>query len=87
MNALTKIVHHNQFYISVFFSMMDALIKATGPSQPVSYQSVFFTGCHTKVKEPSLPYYLPIAEGRIVGYIPFSRVSALCEMLTALSRF
>ena len=27
----------------------------------------FLTGCHTKVKEPSLSYFLPIAGGRIVG--------------------
>ena len=35
---------------------------------PTGFQfRVFFfseTGCHTKAKEPSLPYYLPIAEGR-----------------------
>ena len=45
------------------------------------------TGCHTKIKEPSLPYYLLIGEGRIVGCISFFRVLALCEMQTALSRF
>ena len=33
--------------------------------------SFFQTGCQTKVKEPSLSYYLPIAVGRIVGLIPF----------------
>ena len=33
---------------------------------------VFFsTGFHTKVNEPSLPYYLLIARGRIIGCIPF----------------
>ena len=31
------------------------------------------------VKEPSLPYYLPIAGGR-VGFIPSLRVLALSEM-------
>ena len=31
-------------------------------------------------EEPSLPYYLPIAGGRIIGFIPFSRVLVLCEM-------
>ena len=29
------------------------------------------TGCHTKVKETSLPYYLSIAWDRIVGLIHF----------------
>ena len=28
----------------------------------------------------SLPYYLPIAGGRIIGFIPFPRVLVLCEM-------
>ena len=41
------------------------------------------TGWHTKVKEPSLLYYLSIAEERIVRFIPFPRVLALCEMQTA----
>ena len=41
---------------------------------------------HTKVKEPSLPYCLFIAGGRIIGYMPFPRVLALCEMQTSLFR-
>ena len=48
--------------------------------------SFFWTGCRTKVKEHSLPYYLPIAGGRIIGFIPFSRVLVLWEMQSALSR-
>ena len=39
----------------------------------------FWTGCYTKVKELSLPYYLPIA-----GFTPFLQV--LREMQTASSR-
>ena len=34
--------------------------------------SFSWTGCHTKFKERSLQYYLPIARERIVGFIPFS---------------
>ena len=34
----------------------------------------------------SLPYYLPIAGGRIIGFIPFPRVLALCEMQTPSPR-
>ena len=41
------------------------------------------TSCHTKAEEPSLPYYLPIAGGRIIGFIPFPRVLVLCEMQSA----
>ena len=42
--------------------------------------SFFKTGCLTKAKEPSLLNYLPIAGGRIIGFIPFPRVLTLCEM-------
>ena len=34
----------------------------------------------TKTEEPSLPNYLPIAGGRVIGFIPFPRVLVLCEM-------
>ena len=38
------------------------------------------------VEEPSLSYYLPIAGGRIIGFIPFPRVLVLCEMQSVSSR-
>ena len=44
------------------------------------------TSSLTKAKEPSLPYYLPIAGGRIIGFIPFPRVLVLCEMQSVSSR-
>ena len=44
------------------------------------------TSCLTKAEEPSLSYYLPIAGGRIIGFIPFRRVLALCEMQSVSSR-
>ena len=44
------------------------------------------TSCLTKAEEPSLPYYLPIAGGRIIGFIPFPRVLVLCGMQSVLSR-
>ena len=40
----------------------------------------------TNAKIPSLPYYLPVAGERIVGFIPFTRVLALCETQTDSSR-
>ena len=43
------------------------------------------TSCPTKAKEFSLPYYLPIAGGRIIGFIPFPRVLVLCEMQSVSS--
>ena len=46
----------------------------------INYHSNYFTN------ETSLPYYLPIAGGRIIGFIPFPRVLALCEMQTVWSR-
>ena len=42
--------------------------------------SIYSTSCLTKAEEPSLPYYLPIAGRRIIGFIPFPRVLVLCEM-------
>ena len=44
------------------------------------------TSCLSKAEEPSLPYYLPIAGGRIIGFIPFPRVLVLYEMQSVLSR-
>ena len=44
------------------------------------------TSCLTKAEEPSLSYYLPLAGGRIIGFIPFPRVSVLCEMQSVSSR-
>ena len=44
------------------------------------------TGCQTKVKEHSLPYYLLSNGRRIVGFIPFPRILAQCEMQTNSSR-
>ena len=42
--------------------------------------SFSYTSCLTKAEEPSPPYYLPIAGGRMIGFIPFPRVLVLCEM-------
>ena len=46
-----------------------------------------YTSCLTKAEEPNLSYYLPIAGGRIIGFIPFPRVLVLCEMQSVSSRF
>ena len=37
----------------------------------ISGFSFFYTHYHTKFKDLSLPYYLTITGGRIVGFIPF----------------
>ena len=42
--------------------------------------SFSYTSCLTKAEEPSLPYYLPIAGGRIIGFKPSPRVLELCKM-------
>ena len=40
--------------------------------------SFSLTSFPTKAEEPSLPYNLPIAGGRIIGFIPFSKgISAM----------
>ena len=48
--------------------------------------SFSYTSCLTKAEEPSLSYYLPIAGGRIIGFICFPRVLVLCEMKSVSSR-
>ena len=58
-------------------------LNLTGLNSEFSFSEA---GHYTKVKEYSLPYYLPIAERRIVRFIPFSKIIALCEMQIALSR-
>ena len=55
----------------------------TGLNSEFSFSS---TSCLTKAEEPSLSYYLPIAGGRIIGFIPFPGVLVLCEMQSVSSR-
>ena len=47
--------------------------------------SFFLTGCHAKVNEHSLPYYLSIVGGRIVGFkrFPKGNVSSLVQDLNS----
>ena len=40
----------------------------------------------SKAEEPSLSDYLPIAGGRIFGFIPFPRVLVICKMQSVSSR-
>ena len=42
-----------------------------------SEYSFSYTSCLAKAEEPSLPYYLPIAGGRIIRFIPFPKVLVL----------
>ena len=48
--------------------------------------SFSLAGCLNKARELSLPYYLTIAGGRIIGFIPFPRVLVLCETQSTSSR-
>ncbi len=48
--------------------------------------SFSYASCLTKAEEPSRSYYLPIAGGRIIGFIPSPRVLVLCEMQSVSSR-
>ena len=49
---------------------------------------IFFseTSSLTEPEELSLPYYLPIAGGRIIEFIPFLRLLVLCKMQSDSSR-
>ena len=93
-------IYHTKYYI--LCSMFETVIIFTNPSARAGYdtRSIFkrglagfysefsfsYTSCLTKAEEPSLPYYFPIAGGRIIGFIPFPRVLVLCEMQSVRSR-
>ena len=72
------------------FCLCQYICIFTNPSARAGYdtRSIFkrsLTGLNSefsfsKAEEPSPPYYLPIAGGRIFGFIPFPRVLLLCEM-------
>ena len=80
------------------FTIDPYLIIFTNPSAHAGYdtRSIFkrsLTGFEFRVfflldktEELSLPYYLPIAGGRIIGFLPFPRVLVLCEMQSISSR-
>ena len=84
------------------FSATCSLVLFTNPSARAGYdtRSIFkrsltglnsefsfsYTSCLTKAEEPSLSSYLPIAGGRIIGFIPFPRVLVQCEMQSVSSR-
>ena len=86
----------------MFRRCVDTITIFTNPSARAGYdtRSIFkrsltglnsefffsYTSCLTKTEDPSLPYYLPIAGGRIFGFIPFPRVLVLCEMQSVRSR-
>ena len=65
------------------YSILPICIHLTDLSSEFSFS---YISCHSKVKEPSLSFYLLIAGGKIVGCIPFPSLLALCEMQTAWSR-
>ena len=54
-------------------------------TQPVHYEHNTTLG-HSNIEHPSLSYYLPTEEGKMVGFVLFLKVLALCEMQPALSR-
>ena len=82
-------------YLSIYLSIVYAYLLNLSRREGFSTRSVFerrltslnsrfsfsFTVFHPKVKELSLPCYLPIDRKRIEGYIPFPRVLVVCKML------
>ena len=83
---------HHQLYIYIFTNPSvrpghdtRSIFKRslTGLNSEFSFS---WTSCLSKVEEPSLSYYLPIAGGRIIAFIPFPKILVLCEMQTASSR-
>ena len=54
-------------------------LNTTGLNPEFSFS---LSNYHNKVRESSLSYYLAIVEGSRVGFIPFQRVLARCEIQT-----
>ena len=70
-------VEYKYIYIYIYTQLLHMKWWWTGLNLEFYFS---LTGCYTKVKDPSMPYYLALAWGRIIGFIPFSRVLALSEM-------
>ena len=51
-------------------------------SIPIEYKQFSNSGMVSSI---SIEYYLPIAGGRIIGFIPFPRILVLCEMQSVSS--
>ena len=85
----------NLLRLSPFAILFHLLIIFTNPSARSIFKrsltglnsefSFSYTSYLTKAEEPSQPYYLPIAGGRIIGFISFPRVLVLCEMQSVSS--
>ena len=58
--------------------------RLTGLSSEFSFSQ---NGFLAKTKEPSLPYYLPVGGGRIIGLLPLLLVLVRCEMQSARPGF
>ena len=83
--------------VQILFHRTSSISYLPNPSARAGYdpRSIFFLAEFNrfqfrvfllKAEELSLPYYLPIVGGRIIGFIPFPRVLVLCEMLSVSSR-
>ena len=99
-NILNDPRTHQQWNVKQFiFSLsMSCVLSKNSLEEPIPLQvnnkfdfKVFLLDhYHTKVKEPDLPYYLPVAGKRIVGCIPFpnamQKVSSLLPDLISSRR-
>ena len=74
------------FSLSLSLSLSPRPILKQSLTGLISEFSFSLTSCLIKAEETSLPNYLPIAGGRIIGFIPFPRVLVLCEMQSVSSR-
>ena len=73
-DILTKVSFLESWVLYIFSTRSISKWSLTGLNSEFS----FLTSCLTKAEEHSLPYYLPIAGGRIIGFIPFPRgISAM----------
>ena len=102
LDIFSRYLTYSKKYLKIFWIFKNIFIIFTNPSARAGYDtrsifkrsftglssefSFFETSCLTKAEEPSLPYYLPVAGGRIIGFIPFPWVLVQCEMKSVSSR-
>ena len=88
-SGITKIIAGSGMYLLTLLNEQDVTQGQFFMQILTGLNSEFFFSYINAIqmlKSPVCPTILLIAGGRIVRYIPFPKILALCEMQTALSR-
>ena len=72
-------IYYQHLHTSRMGHKVNSKRSLTGLNTEFSFSSI---GCHIKVQELSLPYYLPIIRERMIGFMPLHGIFVLYEMQT-----